>query len=60
MNKLVELAININLNVSYSRSEMKKPKSLLLLSRICKQVTWKCSTYGMYIELPFCIERSLI
>ena len=39
---------------------MKKPKGVFILARIFKQVVWKRSGYGIFIELSFYIKPSLI
>ena len=39
---------------------MKKRKFICLLARIFKQVIWKSSGYGIFIELLFYIETPLV
>ena len=39
---------------------MKKPKCVFLLARVYKQVIFKSSGYGNYINLLFSTETSLI
>ena len=39
---------------------MRTSKGIFVLARVCKQVISKSTAYGIYPQLPFCIERSLI
>ena len=39
---------------------MKKGKFIFLLARVCKQVIWDGSGYGIYIKFSFYTETSLI
>ena len=39
---------------------MKKHNRIFTLARLCKEIIWKCSGQGIYIQLHFDIETSSI
>ena len=37
-----------------------KTQIYIYTTRVCKKIIWKCSKQGIYIQLAFYIETSLI
>ena len=45
--ELVEIDVTLNLKVRYYWEEMRKHKYIFLPVRVCKQIIWKCSEWGI-------------